>query len=164
MLRLLLNCLTAVALIFGGHFSSDCHPKKSCGFGFIFKLGIGAGNVLNTFKGSFTRDLIDDSPVIVRMKLTDAEMNIILKKMQEINFFDYPDSFKISGTAHVMPSEKHSYEVKCEKLTKKLYWDDCIRAPNAQAENLRELSRLIWQMIKSKPEFKKLPKPRGGYY
>jgi hypothetical protein len=47
---------------------------------------------------------------------------------------------------------------------KELSWIDQYVSPKTEAkENLDELSDLIQSIIMAKPEYQKLPEPRGGY-
>lgn len=66
---------------------------------FIFKYGIGAKNILDTFQNKFTKDLIQAPSVTTALYLTDEDMERIYQKMVEINFFSYPDEFAVNVPA-----------------------------------------------------------------
>ena len=54
----------------------------------IFKYGITARNVLNTFSCTYTKDLVLDPPITTCLKLTIADIDLICDKMNQINFFN----------------------------------------------------------------------------
>ena len=152
-------------------------------FNFIFKYGITAKNELDTFKNTYTRDMILDPSVTIRLKLTDEELDTILQKMKEINFFDYPDEFSIelapdSLIGLVTPYASYYFKAEYEGVVKELRWDDEIiwqdeRLGDSkdkifienkdEAEKLYQLVTLIREIIENRPEYEKLPEPTGGY-
>lgn len=147
---------------------SPQHTPQSTNFNFVFGYGVGAKNELDTFEKTYTRDMVIDPPVKIKMSLTDEEMNKIYQKMLEINFFDFPDEFSVTvpigeATGMVTPCSSYYFKVSNESRIKELSWDDCITIKNERADKLRELIRYMESIIESKKEYKKLPTPRGGY-
>ncbi len=135
---------------------------------FIFQYGVGARNELDTFAGTFTKDMILDPSITVKLTLTSEEMTRIWQKMEEIDFLHYPDNFSVivppgSNTAMVTPHSSYYFKVQYSNGTKELRWDDAIQNPDPQASKLRELIQLIQKIIESKDEYKRLPTPKGGY-
>lgn len=143
-------------------------------FDLIFKYGVARPghdpkNVLDTVRGTYTRDMVSDPPITVKLRLTEDELGMIHQKMIEIDFFNYPPVFCI----HVPPGEPYgmstpftSYSFKVLShgdVVKELWWGDAIDYEDEKAENLRELIRLIQEIIESKPEYQSLPKPHGAY-
>jgi hypothetical protein len=55
-------------------------------FNLVFKYGVGAKNELNTFDQTFTKDMVMDPSVTVKMKLSDNELNSIYQKINNLNF------------------------------------------------------------------------------
>jgi len=135
-------------------------------FNLKFSYGIGARNVLDTFKGSYTKDLIIDGTITVPFKLTDTELRHIRDKMLEIGFFDYPDSVGVDESENgveITPFETYIFEVIYGEKEKKLHWENsCIRG-EPEVEKLYELITSIEEIIESKPEYTRLPEARGGY-
>jgi len=133
----------------------------------IFKYGVTAKNILNTFDCTYQKDMILDPPVITNLKLTEEELDSIFVIMQSIEFFKYPDTFYIdvqNDTIGVItPSSKYYFFVENDSIWKELFWNDSIINPDASAEKLRYLNNYIIDIIKSKEEYKVLPEPRGGY-
>lgn len=143
-------------------------------FDLIFKYGVKGPssepkNVLDTFRGTFTKDMVIDPPITVKLRLTEEELDRIHQKMLEIGFFQYPTSFRVrvlpwESRCIVEPYSSHHFKVISHgHVVKQLWWDDEICNENEKADNLRELIRLICEIIESKPEYEKLPEPRAGY-
>ncbi|MDI6703843.1 MAG: hypothetical protein QME40_04140 [bacterium] len=169
--KLLFWVLTVVVLAIVGcglFVSKQLTTPSESNFNLIFKYGVGAKNVLNTFEGTYTKDMIVDPPITVKLSLSNEELHKIYQKMIEINFFGYPDRFFVSvppGEIVCMVTPYYSYYFKVEynSKIKELWWEDNITNEDKKAEKLRELIKLITDIIKSKEEYKKLPSPRGYY-
>ena len=71
-------------------------PPAQSGFNLIFRYGVGARNELNTFKGTYTRDMVQDPSITIPLSLTKDDLDKIYQKMVEIDFFSYPDEFSVS--------------------------------------------------------------------
>ena len=70
-------------------------PPSPSNFNLIFKYGVGAKNELNTFEGTYTKDMVMDPSITVNLSLSKEELDRIYKKIVEINFFGYPDQFSV---------------------------------------------------------------------
>ena len=137
-------------------------------FNFIFKYGVGAKNEINTFHDTVTKDLINDPSITISLSLTEEEMDHIYQKMVEIDFFNYPDVFKVTVpedelTQLVTPHSSYYFKVEKGSTVKELNWEDEIMNPDEQADRLKELIYLIRDIIELKPEYQVLPEPSGGY-
>ena len=142
--------------------------QSSGSFNFVFGYGVGAKNQLDTFKGTYTRDMVQDPSITIPLTLTESEKKQILDKMNEINFFSYPDVFTITNSPGVMttiitPYDSYYFRVEYGTITKELSWNAQNSSPSEQADKLNELIKLIRYIIQSKDEFKNLPHPTGGY-
>ncbi len=143
--------------------------SSNASFNFVFKYGVSGGNTLDTFKGTYTRDMILDPAVTINMVLTPAEMDSIYQKMVEIDFFNYPDKF--SGhvadnetKTEVAPYPSYFFNVEYDGKTKELLWHAKYVNLDTPGQKLMELINLIKSIIESKPEYQALPKPSGGYF
>jgi len=141
---------------------------QEANFNFIFRYGVGAKNELNTFNGTYTKDMISDPSITIELSLTEEELDSIYQKMVEIDFFNYPDKFAIVPLPNdqvvlVNPASSYYFKVQQDFEIKELWWEDVISYLDAKANKLRELINLIRIIIESKDEYKKLPQPTGGY-
>jgi hypothetical protein len=134
----------------------------------IFKYGVGAKNILDTFEGKYTRDMVSCPSVTVSLSLTPQELNTIYQKMNEINFFSYPNKFVVVTNSIQSPYSSYYFKVEYDGNIKELSWDDFAGTPsrNPDRDNvikLRGLINLIKNNISTKDAYKNLPKPCGGY-
>ena len=151
----------------GGHDTSST-PTSSVPTleGLVFSFGPGAKNVLDTTRGTFTKDMVLASPVTVPMTLSDEEMARIARKMEEIDFFSYPESYVTpddGGGGWAEPHETYIFRVSTSQGTKVVKWDDSLFNDDERAADLRDLAGLVREIISVKPEYKQLPSPEGGY-
>ncbi len=143
-------------------------PPGEANFNLIFKYGVMARNELNTFQGTYTRDMVSDPSITVNLSLSKEELDRIYQKMVEIEFFDYPEEFSVSvppgeSVGRVTPYSRYYFKVEYDSRVKELWWEDEIINPNEKAGNLRELIQFIRDIIETKEEYKKLPEPTSGY-
>ena len=159
-----LTIIAAVAGLVGCSTPSD----KESDFNFIFKYGVTARNELNTFRGTYTKDMVADPTITIDLALTEEEFDRIYRKMIEINFFDYPDEFSVSTDpgeliSIIRPYSSYYFKVEYESSIKELRWEDEIKNEDKEADKLRELIKLIKDIIENRAEYKELPEPTSGY-
>jgi hypothetical protein len=150
---------------------SDTLPEsRPSDFNLIFKYGYGSinKNVLNTFNGTYTWDMVVDPPIVIDFSLSDDDMDRIYQWMLEINFFCYPDEFVIpvpeDGIVSMgTPYQGYYFRIECGNKVKVLQWEDKIIKKNEDADKLRWLIKLIRSIIESREEYQDLPAPRGAY-
>jgi hypothetical protein len=137
-------------------------------FNFIFKYGVTGRTTLDTYQGTYTKDMVMDPDITIELKLSQEEMDSIYQKMVEIDFFKYPDEFSVSvpvseRKAEVTPYSTYFFQVTYGDKTKELLWHDKIMNPDEKADKLKGLINFIINIIESKEEYKALPKANGGY-
>ncbi len=143
-------------------------PSLPADFNLIFRYGVGAKNELDTFAGTFTKDMIGDPSITIDLLLTEEELDRIYQKMAEVDFFAYPDEFSINvapgePVGMVTPHSSYYFRVEYNTEVKELRWEDRIVNEDGEADRLRALTRLIQDIIRARQEFQELPPPRGGY-
>ena len=154
----------------GCEWSETLPESRPSDFNLLFKYGYGSinKNVLNTFNGTYTWDMVVDPSITIDFNLSDEDMDRIYQKMVEIDFFCYPDEFAIplpeNGIVSAeTPYQGYYFRVEFDNNVKVLQWEDEIKNWNEDADKLRGLIRLIRSIIESKEEYQNLPPPRGGY-
>lgn len=128
-------------------------------FNLIFRYGVGAKNELNTFNNTFTKDMIVESPLTVNFQLTNDELDSMYQKINELKLFDKNEE-KTDGNMRVTPCSSYYLKVQIDSTQKELSWDYCHGNPS---DKLQKFSRFMISIIESKEEYKKLPRPKGGY-
>jgi hypothetical protein len=63
-------------------------------FGFVLAYGVTARNVLDTFAGTFTKDLVVDPSVTTDLGFSSGELERLYRRMVEIDIVDYPRDFR----------------------------------------------------------------------
>ena len=121
---------------------------SGAGLSLVFKYGVGAKNVLDTAKGTFTKDMIVDPARKVALRLTAEELDRISAKMDEIDFWSYPDVLRFETPADgvvTMVTPYTSYYFRAERggTVKELRWDDQNVDQAVPATRLRGLIALI---------------------
>jgi hypothetical protein len=143
-------------------------PANESGFNFIFKYGVAGTDTLDTYRDTFTKDMVMDPAVTVNLTLTAGEMDTIHQKMLEIDFFSYPDKFSVDvpegePKAELAPYPTYFFRVQDGGRTKELLWHDKYANTDIPGGKLLELIKLITNIIESREEYKKLPEPKSGY-
>jgi hypothetical protein len=142
-------------------------PVQS-GFNFIFKYGVTARNTLDTFQGTFTKDMVMDPAITIKLALSQQEMDDIFQKMVEIDFFNYPDKFSVNVADNETKVQREPYPtyfflVENGGKTRELLWHDKYVNSDIKGDKLKELINFIQHIIESKEDYKQLPEPRSGY-
>ena len=148
--------------------SGESNEPGESDFNLIFKYGVMARNELNTFQGTYNKDMVMDPSITVSLSLSEKELDRIYRKMAEIDFFGYPDEFSVAVPAgelvgRVTPYSSYYFKVEHDSDIKELWWEDEITNEDERADKLRELIELIRDIVESKEEYKELPSPTSGY-
>ena len=121
-------------------------------------------SVLDTARGTFTKDMVVDPPITVDLELSGEALARIEDKMDEIDFWSYPDILERESPQYsVTPYATYYFKVQRGTEVKELRWDDDCGDRGDRAVKLEELITLIREIIESTDEYKALPEPRGGY-
>lgn len=142
---------------------SEMPAVKPKDFNFVFNYGVGAKNQLDTLNGEYTKDMITEPSITTNLSLSDEEMNSIYIQMKKINILSYPDDFMPKGEVEVKPFFTYSIKIVMNGKEKNIKWEDKKLSETKEAAQLRELFNKIYEIIEMKEEYKKLPKPKGGY-
>jgi len=129
---------------------------------FIFKYGVGAENILNTFDKTFTKDMIMEKDVTIKFELSASDLQNISKKIKELNLLNIKPN-PVSNTKVTMirtPCSSYSLKTDIDSVQKEISWNDC----NAEIKDeYKKFTDYVIKIIESKDEYKKLPKVKGVY-
>ncbi|MHB1125728.1 MAG: hypothetical protein ACYC2T_02045 [Bacillota bacterium] len=132
-------------------------------FQFVLKYGVGAKNVLDTSKDTFTKDLVTAGTATTKLRLTPGERLTIYEQMRDIDILSYPEVIKPLKGITVTPNVSYSLTISFGNIKKSIYWDSMSELNGQRSDELRNLISNIMTLIESKKEYKKLPPARGGY-
>jgi hypothetical protein len=129
----------------------------------IFRYGVGAKNELDTFEGTFTKDLVMNGRATTRMVLSQEELKTIQTELTEIGFFSIPENFPSNPSMTVDPQIDYCIIVQEANQTREVNWcNNSLMETNIE-NNLMQMAAYLCDMIEQKPEYKALPPPNGGY-
>lgn len=125
-------------------------------------------NILDTYRGTYTKDVVVDEAVTTTLVLTDEELETIYRKMMEIDFFSFPELYKPEAKSEVTcvftPASSYHYEVTYNGTVKKVTWSNAYYCSEDQeTRDLMALNKVILSIVESKPEYQALPEPKEGY-
>jgi hypothetical protein len=132
-------------------------------FNLLFRHGVGAKNELNTFEGTYTKDMVLDTPITITLILSEEELEQIHQKMIEIDFFNYPEDFPPRLGFLVTPCTNYFIKVEHGSIVKEINWNENSMLESNIQGNLWQLVGCIMDIVEQKPEYKALPPARGGY-
>lgn len=165
--------LLGLAVLYGAYRTngtdSDLSPSLSSAdsFNIIFRYGVGAKNELNTLKGTYTKDMVNKPPITTKLQLTQEELDSIYLKALEIDLFNYPWTIRTMPKGDIIgqitPYSTYYLEAWNGTTKNAVVWNDKYDTENEKYFDIKELVRLIIEIILSHPEYQKLPEPTAGY-
>ena len=125
-------------------------------------------NELNTYDLKLTKDLVLDGTITVDFWLTKEEQEKTILKLEEIDFYNLPDSLTWIKSDSIKPQVdpdpgKQILKIKYKNQEKQIYWYIINSYPD-ECEKIIKLTKTISDVIFSKPEYKSLPAANGGYF
>ena len=134
-------------------------------FSLIAAYGVTMKNMLDTFSGTFTKDLIGAVPstATTGLALTQAELHNIYRGLRDMEILSYPSEFQPKSESSVQPHESYLLYFRANGVTKQIHWEDGTMSAEPQANSLRAWFERVKQLIEAKAEYKALPAAEGGY-
>jgi hypothetical protein len=138
-------------------------------FGFIANYGPYGKNQLDTFAGTFTKDIISQTKPnpTVELRLTAEELATLYQDLRAMRILDYPDSLDPSNTGKtgITASTPTSYQlqIRAGGVEKTIHWEHGEFARTDQAKALFDWFQKLRAMIGTKPEYQRMPQLEGGY-
>lgn len=140
-------------------------------FGFTAAYGVGARNVLDTFTGTFTKDIINPNKPnpTVELRLTPEELATLYQDLVDMDILDYPSVFRPelenqSGTMVVMtPNPTYLLTIRAAGSERSISWDDANQMTTPRAKALRDWFTKLQRLIEAKPEYQVMPPTEAGY-
>lgn len=136
-------------------------------FNFCLNFNTYGKNQIDTYKGTFTKDLVLDGTKTIDFEIPDHAKKDIYKVMMDIGVMSFPDELKVRGMV-VTPSCDYKLTVTMNGKTKEIIWKEGFftsMTENLPQENVKFLSlvKFISDYIYSTDEYKNMPKANGGY-
>jgi|WetSurMetagenome_2_1015567.scaffolds.fasta_scaffold149036_3 hypothetical protein len=126
---------------------------------------LGFKNELNTFAGTYQKDLVQAGTVTIPFSLTLHEQDSILQKALDFDFCSFPDTIPMDPEVIAIqpdpgPGMLRLQYAGCDKVVVWFYPRD---PGNEYTKPLEDLYEQIWRVVEGKEEYRKLPEEVGGY-
>ena len=126
-------------------------------------LQYGFVDELNTFEGTFTKDLVMDGSITVEFWLSKEDQESIKELAEKLSFFSIPDTIPaIPGVGMDPDPSPDMLRIKSEDKDNTVVWSYPKDPANTNIEKLIELSEHIMSIVKESDTYKSLPEVRGG--
>jgi hypothetical protein len=124
----------------------------------------GFRNMVDTFNGTLTKDLILDGTISTSFWLTKAEQEAVLAEVQKEDFFHLPDTLFATPGVMVSPNPSPDFlRVAANGEDKMVVWFYPVDVTLPGGQSIQRVSEAVREIIESTPEYKELPAARGGY-
>ena len=155
--------LVSLVLVFtlcvpaGGQAPGD--PSRN--FGFRFEYGLCTSEVLDTFKGIFTREMKPAPDLSVPLTLEAESLTEIHRAIADARFFEYPSEFR-PGVPNFAPGYHYRLTVQEAGRRHSVFWHDNARPSTPEAGRLRQLFTTMRQVISAHPKVQQLPRANAA--
>ncbi|WP_160037081.1 hypothetical protein [Paenibacillus sp. An7] len=133
-------------------------------FNFMVSFGYGevTKNVIDTYMGTVTKDLIINGSATAKIIFTTDELREIYDKMKTIDIMG-PKELSKEGVCLKTPSKEDKWKVTVGGETKTFSWTDKNCGMTEDENQLLELRIYIQHMVEGFEAYKTLPEAEGGY-
>lgn len=132
-------------------------------FDFLIQFGVQSKNEINSFENIVIKDLIVEGTASTEISFTEEEIKKLYQKMREINIMEPKELMPEKTNCMQTPYEEDKWKIKLNGETQTLYRNGEYCKTTDDAQQLIELRNYIFDLVKSKDEYKKLPEAEGGY-
>ena len=154
-------------------------PTAPDDFAFRLEYGVCTTDVLDTFQGTFVRDLGGPvAPLSIPLMLPQHTRELAFQAVVVAHFLDYPSDFVIKPTSNCAvtssggscggsisvfaPAYHYKLTVQSAGVTHTVSWQDNTRPSTEEADRLRNLLLSIIEMIRALPDVQRLPRAQVG--
>ena len=125
-------------------------------------LQFGFVDELNTFEGTFTKDLVEDGSITVEFWFSKEDQESIIELAQEVSFFSLPNTIPTKPGVGMDPNPSpDSLRINFEDMDNKVVWSYPNDPEDIDYMKVIELSEHIMSLVKESETYKLLPEARG---
>lgn len=126
-------------------------------------LQYGFVDELNTFEGTFKKDLVMDGSVTVEFWLSKEDQESIKELADEVSFFSMPNTIPAMPGVGINPDPSPDMlRVKFEDKDNTVVWSYPNDPENTNFNRVIKLSEHIMSIVKNSEIYKSLPEARGA--
>lgn len=127
-------------------------------------LQSGFRDVVDTFNGTLTKDLVLDGTVSIRFFLTEAEQEQVLTVLTDEGYFTLPDTVHSTPGVMIDPDPSPDFlRVQANSLDKTVVWNYPLEPSDEHGQAVVRIVMAIREIVEARSEYKQLPPARGGY-
>jgi len=127
-------------------------------------LQSGFRDVVDTFNGTLTKDLVMDGTVSIPFFLTEAEQEHVLALLTDEGFFSLPDTIHATPGAMITPDPSPDFlRVQANSLDKTVVWNYPLEPADEHGQAIVRIMMAIREVVEAKTTYRQLPPARGGY-
>lgn len=124
----------------------------------------GFRNMVDTFQGTLTKDLVLDGTITTSFWLTKAEQKALMAELQKEDFFHLPDTLLSTPGVSVDPDPSPDFlRVVASGEDKMVVWFHPVDITQPGGQAIERISTSVRNIIEATSEFRELPAARGGY-
>jgi hypothetical protein len=131
-------------------------------FAFSVRFGVGSKNVIDSYNGTVTKDLILAGTAEANVTFTNEEMLSIYEKMKTMNVLE-PKDFNDDMNCRVTPYGEDIWKIRINGEEKTIQWSGKYCGKTEDAKQFIDLRNFVLDIVKEKNEYKELAEPKGGY-
>ena len=149
---------------------SGKNEKNADNFNFKLNFGVAGGkNCIDTYNGTFTKDLIDNGTETIEFTIPNDKMQEIYKAFLEYNIFALPND--VSGKPIMRPEYTFIFSytwgdetrtIVCDEADLNVIWAEDNRIPDTH-KRMVKFAYIIVEYIYGTEEYQKMPLSEGGY-
>ena len=118
---------------------------------------------LNTFEGTFTKDLVMDGSVTLEFWLSKDDQESIMELAEQVSFFSLPNTILPTPGVSIAPDPSPDrLRIKSGDVGNTVNWSYPGDPENKDFKNVIELSNYIMSIVRNTEIYKALPEARGG--
>ena len=132
-------------------------------FAFSVRFGITGKNEINTFTHTVTKDLVTQGTAQADLTFTDSEMADIYARLREINLLRELNLEPVRQGCGQTPYDEEHWQIRLGGQELAFDWSEENCEVAEDAKRLKEVRNYIFELVKNKPAYLKLPEAEGGY-
>jgi len=122
------------------------------------------GNVLDLFAHKYTRSMITDPAITIPLTLNGKDLDTVYALIRSMGLFNYPQLWR-DPSIQSRTASRTRFDIHVDSLTRHVTLDVSLgEASSDTARQLRELKKLIIDILETYPNYKTLPEPEGAWF
>jgi hypothetical protein len=141
-------------------------------FNFALDYGIGGKNNVDTYNGTFTKDLVINGTETIQFVIPADKMQEIYTAFMEYKIPDLPDNINAHVSIeeemlHIIPANNYAFSYTCNNETRTIICDDGgpwnTSGPSELRDRLVDFVDFVREYIHGTEEYQNMSPSEGGY-